>query len=358
MDNAGDSRRSEGRGDPTPELRKLLELATKYPEIGPPVAELAFKLGFSEIGERVVKLGTEGDAPGVEFYFVTAHAARREKRWADAMRATVDAARAYVDAPAEARGEEDQSRLLHLVRLGFATLLFEVGDVRGEPWFVDALGEIFPRLEEELGSDPFFRTLVAQQAWFADRERSEAEWDRAAELGSAELTWNARGTWYKEAEKDVDGAERAYRRGLEVEPHSALLMHNLAQVLVDRAEKPETKPPQARKLLGEAEQLLRDGLREDAPKVRRHIHATRDRLYDLRRKLPKPPRQGGERGDRRDRSGNNKGGNRRGGKPSGGKPGDDRRDGANSPAVKKFLSEGKVNLGEMILAKLKEQGRD
>jgi hypothetical protein len=49
--------------------------------------------------------------------------------------------------------------------------------------------------------------------------------------------WNARGTWYKEAERDLDKAERAYRKGLEKVGGSGLLMHNLAQVLVERAER-------------------------------------------------------------------------------------------------------------------------
>jgi len=39
-------------------------------------------------------------------------------------------------------------------------------------------------------------------------ELSEAEWDRAAELGDSEFTWNARGTWYREAEKDEDKEEK------------------------------------------------------------------------------------------------------------------------------------------------------
>jgi predicted RNA-binding protein with RPS1 domain len=70
-----------------------------------------------------------------------------------------------------------------------------------------------------------------------------------------------------------------------------LLLHNLGQLLVDKAERPDVDVERARRLLNEAEQVLRAALREESPKgLRRHVHATRDRLGALRSSLP--PRRG------------------------------------------------------------------
>ena len=365
--NAGSS---SARGDPRPELRKLLELSAKYPDIGPPVAELAHKVGCADIGEQIVRLGLDRDTPGVEFYFVTAHVARREGRSADARKATLDALEAFTTADDEARADDEANRLLHLIRLGFATLMFDDRDVRSDPEFSRQLASKLPRLEDRLGSDPFYRSLLAQALWIDDPEKSEAEWERAAEIDASELAWNARGTWYKEAERDPDKAERTYRRGLEAVPHSALLMHNLAQILVDKATAREKDPPAALKLLGQAEELLRTALREDAPKVRRHIHATRDRLHALRRSLPKPRQQQGQkRGNagkgppQKSRASGGGGGgggmgsqqpqqsqqrrrNRGGG--GGGHKGRESRPG-------NFQSDGRIRLGDVLLDKLNKQ---
>jgi predicted RNA-binding protein with RPS1 domain len=275
--------------DPTFELNRLVELAAKYPEIGPPLAELAFKIGHAEVGERVVRMGLERSGPGVEYYFVAASAARREGRHADALRLTVEAVRAFAAAPDDSVAPDDGARLLHLVRLGFAVLMFDLKDLAAEPapGFVRGLIEALPTVAPRLDQDPFYHALLAQALWFEDRERSEKQWDRAAELGEPDLTWNARGTWYKEAEHDVDKAERAYRQGLERAPHSALLLHNLAQLLVERAGVADVDVEVARRLLNQADELLRGALREESPKgLRRHVHSTRDRLNALRTSLP------------------------------------------------------------------------
>jgi len=160
-----------------------------------------------------------------------------------------------------------------------------------EPQFVAGLKEELPKLSPRLGNDPFYRALLAQTLWYDDKKKSEEEWECAAELGEAELTWNARGTWYKEAEKDPGKAEGAYRQGLERAPHSALLLHNLAQLLLEKAALPDVSAEETRKLLKEADELLRRALREDSPKgFRRYIHTTRDRLHELRSTMP--PRAG------------------------------------------------------------------
>lgn len=286
--------------DTSPELTKLVELSAKYPEIGPPLAELAFKIGRPEVAKRIMRMGLGQDSPGLEYYFVAAHAARRENRHEDALRLAVDAVRAFAAAPDSAITGDDRQRLLHLVRLGFATLMFDVKDVHSHPWFPRDLAAELTNAEPRLGTDPFYRSLLAQALWFEDRARSEAEWDRADELGEPELTWNARGTWYREAEADIEKAANAYRQGLEKAPSSPLLRHNLAQVLVDRARASSADPDQVRRLLHEAEGLLREALREQGPKgLRRHIHSTRDRLHELRSALA--PRERGP--GRRERGG-------------------------------------------------------
>jgi predicted RNA-binding protein with RPS1 domain len=278
------------QNDPTPELLRLLELAAKYPEIGPPLAGLAFKIGQNDLGERLVRLGTGGEAPGLEYYFVTANVARREGRHADALAATLEALRAFRGSTS--RADDDGERVLHLLRLGFSTLMFDVKDIAGNPDWVRAVAVELPAIEDEVGTDPLYRTLLAQALWLDDKDRSEAEWERAAGGDEPELTWNARGTWYKEAERDPAKAERAYREGLERAPKSALLRHNIAQILIERAALAETTLDEARRLLRDADENLRGALREDAPKgLRRHVHATRDRLSAVRDSLPPPPRR-------------------------------------------------------------------
>jgi predicted RNA-binding protein with RPS1 domain len=283
--------RDDSHPDPAPELKRLVDLAAKYPEIGAPLAELAFKIGQEELGNRLVRMGLEREGPGIEYYFVAANAARREGKNDEALRQTLEAVRAYLATADAALAPDDGPRLLHLVRQGFTTLLFEMKDVNAQPEFVQGLKEELPKLSPRLGNDPFYRALLAQTIWYEDRRKSEDEWECAVELGEAEHTWNARGTWYKEAERDAAKAEKTYRQGLEGAPHSALLLHNLAQLLLEKAAQPEISGEDTRKLLKEADELLRRALREESPKgFRRYIHTTRDRLVELRSSLP--PRGG------------------------------------------------------------------
>ena len=365
-------------------LRKLVELAAKYPEVGPPLAELAFAIGETDVGDQLVRLGTDREAPHIEYWFVAANAARREKRYDEVIAIITKAVRSVASRGELEEGEEE--RLLHLVRMGFATLMFDLHQLTPEAEFVQAMGALLPVLEPKLGQLPFYRTLLAQTLWFTDREASEREWDRADELGDAEATWNARGTWYHEAEKDLDKAERAYRKGLDKVGPSALLLHNLAQILVEKAKREGIQPNEAHRYLNQATEMLRTALRQDAPRLRRHIHSTRDRLEEFRRKLPPAERRGGDRPPRY--QGGYQGG--AGPRPQGGGPGGPRREGRppqgqgqgqgqggprpprqggpprqNQPPreqrpvgpEQKFLVEGKMSLGEMILAKLKEKER-
>ena len=364
---ARDRRPGRGGGDRLVALRKLVELAAKYPEVGPPLAELSFAIGEAEIGNQLVRLGTDREQPHIEYWFVAANAARREKRFDDVLRAVIDAVHAVATRPDEALAPGDEDRLLHLVRIGFATIMFDLRQLDRDSDFVRAMTEHLPAIESRLGKNAFYRTLLAQTLWFSDREASEREWDRADELGDDETTWNARGTWYNEAERDLDKAEKAYRRGLEKARGSALLMHNLAQILVEKARRPGIAPESAHRLLNQATEQLRLALRQDAPRLRRHIHATRDRLEDLRRALPQPERRGGAPRQGRPRDARGPGGGRPQGRPGGGPPpagrapaqGGGRQDHGRGERRRpeKFLSEGTVSLGEMILAKLKEKER-
>jgi len=366
------------RADRQIALRRLVELAAKYAEVGPPLAELAFAIGETDIGNQLVRLGTDRETPHMEYWFVAANAARRERRYEEVVQIVSSALRTVAARPdvALAAGEED--RLLHLVRIGFATLMFDLRQLTAESPMAQALAETLPGLEPRLGASPFYRTLLAQTLWFTDRAASEAQWDRADQLGDAETTWNARGTWYNEAEHDLDRAEQAYRKGLEKVGGSALLMHNLAQILVEKAKRPGVSPSDAHRLLNQATEQLRLALRQDAPRLRRHIHATRDRLEDFRRRLPMPERRGGGGPGPRFRGGGDRPGDRPGGGGGGGGPRDrgPRRETGRAPSPgggpprgprpdretrrppqpeQKFLQEGTVSLGEMILAKLKEK---
>ncbi|HEY8145074.1 MAG TPA: hypothetical protein VIG06_20480 [Kofleriaceae bacterium] len=377
-DRRGGGGSGRGGADRIIPLRKLVELAAKYPDVGPPLAELAFAIGEPDVGNQLVRLGTDRETPHIEYWFVAANAARREKRYDEVISIITQAVRSVAS-----RGEleeDEEERLLHLVRMGFATLMFDLQQLTADAEFVQAMAALLPALEPKLGQIPFYRTLMAQTLWFSDREASEREWDRADELGDDEATWNARGTWYHEAEKDLDKAERAYRKGLDKTGQSALLLHNLAQILVEKAKRPAIQPNEAHRYLNQAVEMLRTALRQDAPRLRRHIHSTRDRLEELRRKLPpadrrggggdRPPRyqgsgprpQGGgpgpRGGDRREgRPPGPGGGPRQGGGGGGPRPNQDRppREQRPVPPEQKFLVEGKMSLGEMILAKLKEK---
>lgn len=286
----GEDKRGKRRdvgGDPKVELLRLMDLAVKYPEIGPPLAELAFKIGQTDLAERIVRMGLDQEGPGLEYFFVAAHSARREQRYADARKLSIEAIGAFLRTPDESLAGDDGERLLHLIRLGYSTMLFDEKDPKCDPAFVMALTEQLPSLEPRLGGEAFYHALVAQTRWYDDIDASERAWDRAAQLDDTESTWNARGTWYKDASKDPDAAEKAYRRGLEKSPTSPLLLHNLGQLLVDKTERPEVDVEQSRRLLREAEQHLRAALREESPKgLRRHVHATMDRLVSLRSSLP------------------------------------------------------------------------
>ena len=380
----GGGGRGAGAADRIVPLRKLVELAAKYPEVGPPLAELAFAIGEQDVGNQLVRLGTDREAPHIEYWFVAANAARREKRYDEVISIITQAVRSVAS-----RGEleaDEEERLLHLVRMGFATLMFDLQQLTGDAEFVQAMSALLPALEPKLGHLPFYRTLMAQTLWFADREASEREWNRADELGDAEATWNARGTWYHQAEKDLDKAERAYRKGLDKAGQSALLLHNTAQILVEKAKRPGIQPNEAHRYLNQAVEMLRTALRQDAPRLRRHIHSTRDRLEELRRTLPPAERRGGDRppryqggyqggggprpqgaggpGPRRDGRPPGPGGGGGGPRPprqggGGAGPRQDRppREPREVPPEQKFLVEGKMSLGEMILAKLKEKER-
>ncbi|MFU8806290.1 MAG: S1 RNA-binding domain-containing protein, partial [Bradymonadaceae bacterium] len=273
------------RADVSRELYQLVELATKYPEIGPPLAQLAFKVGRKDIGERVLRMGIEGDERGVEFYFVAATVARREKRPQEALAKILEAVQDFLAGSPEQADDDEANRLLHLIRLGFAVLMFDLEDVRSEPDYSRSLCDALPKLEERFGDDAFYYSLKAQALWFKDAEASEQAWDRAVEM-DPESSWNARGTWYKEAEKDLPRAESAYRQGLSVAPDSTLLRLNLAQVLMDRVDDPETETKQAVHWLKESEGLLKNALRGAPRNLRRHVHENLDRVEELRSDLP------------------------------------------------------------------------
>lgn len=283
-----DDNEKHGIGDPKLALLKLIDLATKYPEIGPPLAELAFKIGQTELGHRVVRMALDSEqGPGLEYYFVVAQAARRQRRFAEARKHAIEAIEAFDRTSDDALEEDDAERMLHLIRLGFSTLLFDEKDPNGDPEWVQALDAWLPKLAPRLDDSAFYHTLVAQTKWYDDTSASEHSWQRAVALDTTESTWNARGTWYKDAAGDMGKAEQAYREGLQVCATSPLLLHNLGQLLVDKAERSDVDVEQARKALNEAEQHLRGALREQSPKgFRRHVHSTIDRLMSLRSSLP------------------------------------------------------------------------
>lgn len=300
-DTSGEDTSDDYDTNPRPELRQLMELAVKYPEIGPPLAELAFKVGQTDIADRIVKMGLDDDGSiGVEYYAVAVDVARREGRYEEVFAQVEDALKTFEQTDDEQVTDDEANRLLHLVRNGFAVLLFDIEDVHAKPEWVASLNEQLPRLQERYAADPFYHCLLAQVRWFQDKDLSEATWDKAVELSDGDFAWNARGTWYKDAADDFEAAEKAYRKGLEKSPESALLLHNLAQLLTDEAEKcGEDDPDRARMMLREADELVRRALKQQTRRgLRRYIHGTRDRIRKLSRSLPpeqkEPPKKGDE----------------------------------------------------------------
>ncbi len=281
-----DSRRGKGRPALKrvgAEVRRLMDYATKYPEIGPTVADLSFKLGFRDVGDRVIRMGLESDDRNIEYFFVAAELARREGRSDDALKSVLDG----IEANKAATDEPPNHRLLHLVRIGFAVLMFELNDVKSRPEFSKNVSEFLKTIESHFPEDPFFYTLLAQSLWLEDREGSEAAWDKAVSFGERETSWNARGTWYKEAEKHLGKAEDAYRRGLKDDPASALLMHNLAQVLMDRASAPDADGAKVQDWARQADRLMRRAIRAtQQPRLRRHIRENIERVQKFRALLP------------------------------------------------------------------------
>lgn len=271
------------------ELKRLVDLATKYPEIGAPLAALATRLGYQGISDRLLNMGLEDEARGVEYHIVAANLARKEGRFTDVLDSVLAGLRDFASSGEDA--PDIKNRLLHLIRLGFAVVMFDLDDIRDAPEFSTALAEEFPGLRERFEGDAFYLSLLAQALWFTSPEQSEATWAEAVELGEAETTWNARGTWYKEAEKDLARAEGSYRSGLKALPTSVLLMHNLAQVLMDRAAADDARPEQARNWLNEADALLRQAHRRARRhSMRRHINGNIERAKALLNALPKEKR--------------------------------------------------------------------
>lgn len=302
-DDRGHDRRGRGRGGYQVkrvghEVRRLMDFVTKYPEIGPTVAELSFKLGFHDVGSRIVRMGLESEGDrDIEYYFVAAELARREGRYDDALNHVLEG----LDASTQGADTPPTHRILHLVRLGFAVLMFEINDVSARPEFSANVLQHLKALEPYFSEDPFFYTLLAQASWSRDREASEAAWDKACSFAERETTWNARGTWYKEAEKHLGRSEEAYRRGLKETPTSALLMHNLGQVLMDRASDPAVDATKAHDWARQADRLMRKAIRAtQQPRLKRHIRENIERVQRFRAQLPsetdlqavKPPEVG------------------------------------------------------------------
>ncbi len=278
------------------ELEKLLELAVKYPEVGPPLAALAYKAGWRSYGDRLVRVGLTGGEKGLEYYAVAVSSARRDGRTDDARRLVLEAARDL--SQVETVSEHGVAEFLRLVRQGFSSLLHDQKDPKADLAFPTALSELWPTLEAKLQADPLYHVIRAQLVWYAEPEAAEAAWAAAAEKGDAELVWNARGTWAKDAEKDEAAAERAYRAGLEKARGSALLLHNLAQLLMDRhAATPAEgegglSPKQRNRDLNEADALLRRALKSDSARgLRRFVHNTLDRLHEMHPPPPARPRE-------------------------------------------------------------------
>ena len=288
--------------DVSQELNRLFELCTKYPELGGPLANLTLKLGLQSFSDRLLKmqLDQEVNERGVEFHRVAATLARKEGRSQDALTHVLDGVQSVASRMEDTLADERQ-RLLHLVRLGFSILLFDLEDLKAAPHMVEALSTQLPTLASLYEQDPFYNTLCAQALWFTDREASERYWEQAIQLSDAEASWNSRGTWNKEADKDYARAEWAYRSGLRALPTSVLLKHNLAQALMERARHEGAELTQIRGWLEEAEALLRQGLRHTRKySMRKHINSSMERLKSLQAELPKeeevvePPPEVGE----------------------------------------------------------------
>ncbi|MEC9396809.1 MAG: hypothetical protein VX475_04310, partial [Myxococcota bacterium] len=111
-------RQSNSTPDVSRELKRLVELATKFPEIGAPLAQLSTKLGYQAFADRLLNMGLEDEARGVEYFIVAANLARKEGRSQDVLDAVLAGLRDF--ASSEEVAPDISSRLLHLVRLGFA----------------------------------------------------------------------------------------------------------------------------------------------------------------------------------------------------------------------------------------------
>ena len=289
-DDRGPRRQRRPGPDVGRELEQLMEFATRYTEIGPVVAELAARLGYDRISERILNMGLDSDEESLDYHFVAARLARKEGEGDRVLNQVSDALRDFTAEYLAQGAIEDEGEILHLVRLGFSTMLFDMGGVNAAPEFTALLAEEMPKLRPIFEQDAFYHSLLAQALWFTDREASEQAWDHAVTLADPETTWNARGTWYKEAELDVAKAESAYRNGIQDVPQSALPLHNLAQLLMDRAAAVVAEDHEAaRRGLEEAHRLLRRGLRASPrPRLKRYIFDTLDRLKAQQRDLPEP----------------------------------------------------------------------
>lgn len=280
-DTEKDSEEKTARVNLRLELKKMLEYVAKYPEIGPTVSKIALKVGEEATARRISAMGTESGVLRAEYYAVASHSARNERDYDGALKLV----REGIDSLEIPLPKDDYNRFVKMVKTGFAVLLFNKDNLESAPTFTDGLAKALDRFSESFGEDADFLALYAQAVWLTNVEEAEKVWDRATAAPKNESSWNARGTWYKEVAKDIARAAEAYRKGLENNKDSALLGHNLAQVLIDLAKDDEEK---AGSFLGEADRLLRDALRNSKRRgYRRHIHETLDRLKKNRPKRKK-----------------------------------------------------------------------
>src|SRR5688572_28766933 len=149
--------RAEDPRDVVTPLRKLVELALVHADIGAPLADLALAIGQREIGEQLLRMGTDRENPQLEYFVVAGRAARRTRRFGDSLRATLDALRAFKDAAAGTYDADDGERLLHLVRNAFSVIMFDLRNLEAEPEFTRELARVLPELEDRLGERPLYR---------------------------------------------------------------------------------------------------------------------------------------------------------------------------------------------------------
>ncbi len=237
------------------ELEKLRQLGADDPAILLQLALIAFKTRYYTLGQAFLEPVIADPEQAFEGFSSGFHFHAQESMYDQAFQYVARAIEAASRQPS--LPEPQRAALLKLVQRGFQVLMHEIKDVQaGNVPFLTALRDHFVGMP---WTAPAFFVLRAQTRWFSDRTEAEADFERAVGEDESPHSINSYATWVKDIDGDLARAETLYRTGLKQFPVSALLLHNLALVLLQYVDDDGKRSAEAASLVSKAMKLSPGG---------------------------------------------------------------------------------------------------